>query len=287
MIAKNHLIISNATKLLASKCEIIIFVKIFVMSSILFEIKNSIAFITLNRPDKLNSFNREMALLLQEKLDDCKNKEVRCVYITGAGKAFSAGQDLAEVTDPEGPGMQRILSEHYNPIVTRIRKLEKPVVAAVNGVAAGAGANIALCCDIVVAAESASFIQAFSKIGLIPDSGGTHTLPRLIGWQKASALMMLGEKVIATDAEKMGMIYKVFSDETFTENSKNIAAFLSEMPTKGLAYTKQILSMSFTTSFEEQLHDEDIFQQKAAQTADYKEGVNAFLEKRKPVFRGE
>ena len=132
------------------------------MSSILFEINNHVAFITLNRPDKLNSFNREMALLLQEKLDECKSKGVRCVYITGAGKSFSAGQDLAEVTDPGGPGMQRILSEHYNPIVTRIRKLEKPVVAAVNGVAAGAGANIALCCDIVVAAESASFIQAFS-----------------------------------------------------------------------------------------------------------------------------
>lgn len=257
------------------------------MSLILFEIKNNIAFITLNRSDKLNSFDREMALLLQEKLDGCKNKEVRCVYITGAGKAFSAGQDLVEVTNPAGPGMQRILSEHYNPIVTRIRKLEKPVVAAVNGVAAGAGANIALCCDIVVAAESASFIQAFSKIGLIPDSGGTHTLPRLIGWQKASALMMLGEKISATDAEKMGMIYKVFPDETFAENSKNIAIYLAQMPTRGLAYTKQILGMSFTTSFEEQLHDEDIFQQKAAQTADYKEGVNAFLEKRKPQFKGE
>jgi 2-(1,2-epoxy-1,2-dihydrophenyl)acetyl-CoA isomerase len=182
------------------------------MSSILFEIKDSIAFITLNRPDKLNSFNREMALLMQEKLDACKDATVRCVYITGAGKAFSAGQDLAEVVDPGGPGMNTILSEHYNPIVTRIRKLEKPVVAAVNGVAAGAGANIALCCDVVVAAESASFLQAFSKIGLIPDSGGTHTLPRLIGWQKASALMMLGDKVSAADAERMGMLYKVFTD---------------------------------------------------------------------------
>ena len=257
------------------------------MGSILFEINNSIAFITLNRPEKLNSFNREMALLLQQKLDECKGNEVRCVYITGAGKAFSAGQDLAEVTDPKGPGMQRILNEHYNPIVTRIRKLEKPVVAAVNGAAAGAGANIALCCDIVVAADSAYFIQAFSKIGLIPDSGGTHTLPRLIGWQKASALMMLGEKVSAADAEKMGMIYKTFPDETFAENSKNIAINLAQMPTKGLAYTKQVLSRSFTTSFEEQLHDEDVFQQKAAQTSDYKEGVNAFLEKRKPLFKGE
>lgn len=287
MIAKSRLIILSAINIPATKQGISIFVKIFPMSSILFEIKDAVAFITLNRPDKLNSFNREMALLFQEKLDECKSKEIRCVYISGAGKAFSAGQDLAEVADPKGEGMRRILSEQYNPIVTRIRKLEKPVVAAVNGVAAGAGANIALCCDIVVATEAASFIQAFSKIGLIPDSGGTHTLPRLIGWQKASALMMLGEKVSATDAEKMGMIYKAFPDDTFAENSKNIAVYLSQMPTRGLFYTKQLLSMSFTTSFEEQLHDEDIFQQKAAQTTDYKEGVNAFLEKRKPQFKGK
>ncbi|HEV8286558.1 MAG TPA: enoyl-CoA hydratase-related protein [Chitinophagaceae bacterium] len=257
------------------------------MSSILFEIKDSIGLITLNRPDKLNSFNREMALLMQEKLDECKSKEIRCVYITGAGKGFSAGQDLTEVTDPNGPGLKVILSEHYNPIVTKIRKLEKPVVAAVNGVAAGAGANIALCCDIVVAAQSASFMQAFSKIGLIPDSGGTYVLPRLIGWQKASALMMLGEKVLAEEAERMGMIYKFFSDETFAENAMNIAKQLSQMPTKGLAYTKQVLNTSMITSFEEQLQDEDIFQQRAAQTEDYKEGVKAFMEKRSPIFKGE
>jgi 2-(1,2-epoxy-1,2-dihydrophenyl)acetyl-CoA isomerase len=257
------------------------------MSSILFEIKDSIGFITLNRPDKLNSFNREMALLMQQKLDECKSNEVRCVYITGAGKGFSAGQDLAEVADPNGPGLSVILSEHYNPIVTRIRKLEKPVIAAVNGVAAGAGANIALCCDVVVAAQSASFLQAFSKIGLIPDSGGTHTLPRLIGWQKASALMMLGEKVSATDAESMGMLYKVFPDDIFAEESLKIATTLSQMPTKGLAYTKKVLSLSFTNTLDEQLQDEDVFQQRAAQTKDYKEGVNAFLEKRKPNFTGE
>ena len=257
------------------------------MSSILFEIKNSIGIITLNRPDKLNSFTREMALLLQQKLDECQRKEVRCVYITGAGKGFCAGQDLAEVTDPAGPGFNVILSEHYNPVVTRIRRLEKPVIAAVNGVAAGAGANIALCCDIVVAATSALFIQAFSKIGLIPDSGGTHTLPRLIGWQKASALMMLGEKVSATDAERLGMLYKVFPDETFADESIKIAVTLSQMPTKGLAYTKKVLNLSFTNTFEDQLQDEDVFQQRAAQTADYKEGVNAFLEKRKPDFKGE
>jgi 2-(1,2-epoxy-1,2-dihydrophenyl)acetyl-CoA isomerase len=257
------------------------------MSSILFEIKDSIGFITLNRPDKLNSFNREMALLMQDALDKCKDKAIRCVYITGAGKGFSAGQDLAEVVDPNGPGMQRILGEHYNPIVIRIRKLEKPVVAAVNGVAAGAGANIALCCDIVVATQSSSFIQAFSKIGLIPDSGGTFTLPRLIGWQKASALMMLGDKVSATEAEKMGMLYKVFPDEIFIEESKKIAVTLASMPTKGLAYTKQVLSNSFINHWEDQLQDEDIFQQRAAQTADYKEGVQSFLEKRQPDFKGQ
>src|SRR5678816_709236 len=205
------------------------------MSSILFEIKDAIGIITLNRPDKLNAFNREMALLLQEKLDECKSDAVRCVYITGAGKGFSAGQDLAEVTEPDARGFDRILSEHYNPIVQRIRQLEKPVVAAVNGVAAGAGANIALCCDIVVAARSASFIQAFSKIGLIPDCGGTSILPRLIGWQKASALMMLGEKVPAEDAERMGMIYKFFPDETFAENAVNLSLIHISEPTRLLS----------------------------------------------------
>src|SRR6187551_1713445 len=199
------------------------------MSSVLFEIKNSVGIITLNRPDKLNSFNREMALLLQDKLDECQSKEVRCVYITGAGKGFSAGQDLSEVVDPNGPGMARILSEHYNPIIVRIRRLEKPVIAAINGVAAGAGANIALACDVVVASASASFIQAFSKIGLIPDSGGTFTLPRLIGFQKASALMMLADKVPAAEAERIGMIYKFFSDEEFAAESFKIAQTLSQM----------------------------------------------------------
>lgn len=257
------------------------------MSSILFERKGSIACITLNRPDKFNAFNREMALLLQEQLDVCKDSSIRAVLITGAGKAFCAGQDLAEVVDPNGPGMNRILGEHYNPIVSRIRKLEKPVIAVVNGVAAGAGANIALCCDIVVAAESASFIQAFSKIGLIPDSGGTHTLPRLVGWQKASALMMLGDKVPAVEAEKMGMLYKVFADDQLVAESGKIAATLAAMPTKGLAYTKQVLNLSISTTFEDQLQDEDVFQQRAAQTADFKEGVTAFLEKRTPVFKGE
>jgi 2-(1,2-epoxy-1,2-dihydrophenyl)acetyl-CoA isomerase len=258
------------------------------MSSILFEIKDSIAFLTLNRPDKFNSFNREMALLLQNRLDECASlHEIRCVYITGAGKAFCAGQDISELVGDETPTMQQILAEHYNPIVKRIRNLPKPVIAAVNGVAAGAGANIAFCCDVVVAAESSSFIQAFSKIGLIPDSGGTFTLPRLIGWQKASALMMTGDKVSANEAERLGMIYKVFADVTFEDESKKMAYTLSAMPTKGLAYTKHALNHSLTNSWEEQLDLEDQFQQKAASTKDYQEGINAFLQKRKPDFKGE
>lgn len=256
------------------------------MSSILFEVTNSVAVITFNRPDKLNAFDRETALLFQQLLDDCKSDEVRAVYITGAGKAFSAGQDLAEVADPKGPGMNRILSEHYNPLVKRLRDLPKPVVAGVNGVAAGAGANLALCCDVVVAAESASFMQAFSKIGLIPDSGGTFMLPRLIGWQKASAIMLLGEKISAHDAERMGMIYKVFPDEQFKEQSMQVASTLAAMPTRGLAYTKKALNWSFAHTLDEQLMNEDKLQQRAAATEDFKEGVKAFNEKRKPVFKG-
>lgn len=258
------------------------------MSSILFEIQNGIARITLNRPDKYNAFNREMALLLQQHLHTCNNDAtIRCVYITGSGKAFSAGQDLDEVTAPDGPDVTTILSQHYNPIILKIRALQKPVVAAVNGVAAGAGANIALCCDVVVAAQGASFIQAFSKIGLIPDSGGTYFLPRLVGWQKASALMMLGDKVTATEAEQIGMIYKVLPDEDFTTASWSIAQTLAQMPTKGLALTKQALINSLTNSLEHQLQEEEHLQMQAGNTHDYKEGVQAFLQKRKPAFKGE
>ena len=258
------------------------------MSSVLFEIKNNIAFITLNRPDKFNSFNREMALLLHATLDECASlHEIRCVYITGAGKAFCAGQDIGELTGDDKLEIKQILSEHYNPIVKRIRNLPKPVVAAVNGVAAGAGANIALCCDIVVASENASFIQAFSKIGLIPDSGGTFTLPRLIGFQKASALMMTGDKVTAADAERMGMIYKVFTNEVFEEETKKLAATLSQMPTRALAYTKHALNNAITNSWEEQLMLEDEYQQKAAATEDYNEGIAAFIEKRAAIFKGK
>ena len=256
--------------------------------SIIIESIDSVVKIRLNRPEKYNSFNREMALQMQQALDKAANdKSIRAIFITGEGKAFSAGQDLSEAIDPDGPGIEKIVREHYNPIINRIRQLEKPVVAAVNGVAAGAGANIALCCDIIVAAESASFIQAFSKIGLIPDSGGTFTLPRLIGWQKASALMMTGDKVSANEAERLGMIYKVFADVTFEEETRKIAHTIAQMPTKGLAYTKHVLNYSFNNSWEEQLQLEDQFQQKAASTDDYQEGIAAFLEKRSPTYKGE
>ncbi len=258
------------------------------MSPIIFELKNSIAYVILNRPEKFNSFNREMAFMLQEKLEECENnKEIRCVLITGAGKAFCAGQDLAEVIDPNGRGMRKILSEHYNPIISKIRNLSKPVIAAVNGIAAGAGANIALCCDIIIAAQSASFMQAFSKIGLIPDSGGTFFLPRLIGFQKASALMMLGDKISAEEAERLGMVYKIFPDRSFKEETEKIAFTLASLPTIGLAYTKKALNKSLEQTLEQQLKTEDELQQKAALTKDFEEGVCAFLEKRKAIFKGE
>lgn len=244
--------------------------------------------ITLNRPDKYNSFVREMALALQDELKKAADdQEVRCVYLTGSGKAFCAGQDLGEATDPNGPELTKIVTEHYNPVVEAIRNLEKPVVAAVNGVAAGAGANIALAADVCVATESASFIQAFSKIGLIPDSGGTHTLPRLIGMQKASALMMLGDKVSAKEAEAMGMIYKSFADDSFAGESLKIAQTLSHMPTLALARTKALLNASFNNSLEDQLKLEDQYQTECGHSHDYAEGTKAFLEKRKPEFRGK
>lgn len=257
-------------------------------NSIQLRIENKVAYITLNRPEVFNSFNREMALSLQSIMDDCEaNPEVRAIVLTGNGKAFCAGQDLKEVTDPElNPGFKKILEEHYNPIITRIRSIKKPIIAAVNGVAAGAGANIALACDIVVAHEKVSFIQAFSLIGLVPDSAGTFFLPRLIGFQKASALAMLGDKIGADEAEKMGMIYKCVSLDEFDATINKLALKLANMPTKALGFIKELFNQSMTNSLEEQLALESKLQIEAAQSEDYAEGVAAFIEKRKPEFKG-
>ncbi|WP_045689167.1 enoyl-CoA hydratase-related protein [Hymenobacter sp. AT01-02] len=256
--------------------------------SLLFSIDVGVATICFNRPQVFNSVNREVALALQQHLRECQqDPAVRAVLLTGTGKAFCAGQDLAEITGPDSPEVAEIVEKLYNPIVELIRALEKPVVAAVNGVAAGAGANLALACDIVVAKESASFIQAFSKIGLIPDSAGTFFLPRLIGMQRASALMMTGDKVSAAEAVQMGMIYKTFPDETFEQEALALVKKLAAMPTKGLAYTKELLNVSFSNDLTQQLRYEADFQLRAGATADYNEGVAAFMEKRQPSFTGQ
>ncbi len=256
--------------------------------TILKSIENGVLTLKLNRPTVFNSFNKEMALLLQEELKEAsKNEEIRAIILTGEGKAFCAGQDLAEATDPNGPALQSIVKDHYNPIIELVRNIEKPIIAAVNGVAAGAGANIALACDITFAKESASFIQAFSKIGLIPDSGGTFFLPRIIGMQKAAALMMTGDKVTAKQAEAMNLIYKSTSDETFEEEVTAFALQVAKMPTKGLGLTKKALNASFTNDLTAQLSVEEELQTQAGQTYDFKEGVTAFLEKRAPIFKGK
>lgn len=258
------------------------------MSNISFKIENGVGVITLNRPDKFNSFVRQMAMDLQARLDECEtNVEVRAIYLTGEGKAFCAGQDLAEAIDPNQTELPKIVEEHYNPIIERLRKIEKPIVCGANGVAAGAGANIALACDITVAGNSVAFIQAFSKIGLIPDSGGTYYLPRLVGMQKSAALMFLGDKVMAEEAEKMGMIYKAVADENLQETALGIAQKLAQMPTKGIGLTKRLLNESYNNTLAQQLKLEGKLQNEAGQSYDYQEGVNAFLEKRKPVFQGK
>ena len=249
---------------------------------------NGVCELKLNRPNVFNSFNKEMAMEMQAALDACDvNPEVRAIVITGEGKAFCAGQDLAEATDPNGPPLNSIVKDHYNPIITRIRKIEKPIIAAVNGVAAGAGANIALACDIVFAKESASFIQAFSKIGLIPDSGGTFFLPRLVGMQKAMALMMTADKVGAKDAEAMNMIYKAVSDDDFDVTVKTFVEKIAKMPTKGLGLTKRAMNQSLTNNLDQQLAVEEELQTIAGKSYDFNEGCAAFLEKRKPQFKGQ
>jgi 2-(1,2-epoxy-1,2-dihydrophenyl)acetyl-CoA isomerase len=258
------------------------------MSFILSEQDHHVLILKLNRPEKYNSFNREMALQLIAELDKAAHdKSIRAIVITGEGKAFCAGQDLGEAIDPQGPGIKKIVDEHYNPIILKIRNIEKPVIAAVNGVAAGAGANIALACDIVFAARSASFIQAFSKIGLVPDSGGTFTLPRLIGFNMASALMITGDKATAEEAMQYGMVYKIFDDNHLLSQAIINAKHVADMPTKAIGLTKRLLNQSYSNTLEQQLNAERDLQVEATHSHDYKEGVSAFLEKRKPVFKGE
>jgi 2-(1,2-epoxy-1,2-dihydrophenyl)acetyl-CoA isomerase len=253
-------------------------------------LREGVLIITLDRPDVLNSFNGAMADALLDALRvAADNDEVRAVMLTGAGRAFSAGQDLAAVMPREGrvmPDLGDVVKHQYNPIVRAIRTLAKPVVCAVNGVAAGAGANIAFACDITLASENASFIQSFAKIGLIPDSGGTFILPRIIGLQRAAALTMLGDKLDAKTAKEWGLLYEVVPPDLLFESAYAVAKRLAEMPTRGLGLAKRGFNAAFSNDLDTQLLLEEELQREAGDTADYTEGVRAFMEKRKPQFKG-
>jgi 2-(1,2-epoxy-1,2-dihydrophenyl)acetyl-CoA isomerase len=254
-----------------------------------YSVDQSVAIITLARPDVLNSFNRRMAQELQRALGTAaKDPKVRAVLLTGTGRGFCAGQDLTEATsaDLATVDLGEIVKTSYTPIVVAIREMEKPVVCAVNGVAAGAGANLAFACDLVVAAEDASFVQSFSKIGLVPDTSGTFFLPRLIGPARATALMFLGDKIPAKRALEWGMIHDVVPPTVLMDTALALARHLATMPTRGLALTKRALNQSFANGLREQLAVEEEMQRQAGRTADFAEGVRAFLEKRKPAYSG-
>ncbi|WP_127090758.1 2-(1,2-epoxy-1,2-dihydrophenyl)acetyl-CoA isomerase PaaG [Aquabacter cavernae] len=244
--------------------------------------------LTLNRPDRLNSFNEELHLALRAALDEAAADEsCRAVLLTGAGRGFCAGQDLsARAGLTEAPDLGATIETFYNPLVRRIRALKKPVICAVNGVAAGAGANLAFACDIVLAAKSAKFIQAFSKIGLVPDSGGTFFLPRLVGDARARALMLLAEPVSATQAAEWGMVWKAIEDADLMAEAEKLAAHLATQPTYGLALTKQALNESAGNTLDTQLDLERDLQRQAGRSPDYAEGTKAFMEKRTPNFTG-
>jgi 2-(1,2-epoxy-1,2-dihydrophenyl)acetyl-CoA isomerase len=261
------------------------------MSDILFDATTDpgVATITLNRPDVLNSFTRAMAAELRAALElVAADDAIRAVVITGAGRAFCAGQDLAEAVPREGPrpDLGDIVRDGYNPMVLTIRTLEKPVICAVNGVAAGAGANLAYACDIVFAASSATFIQSFAKIGVIPDSGGTFILPRIVGLHRATIMTMLAEKMTAEQAREWGLVYMVTEPEALLETATGTAKYLATQPTRALGLIKRGFNRSLGVDLAAQLDYEEELQREAGNTADYSEGVNAFIEKRKPVFTG-
>jgi len=257
-------------------------------NTIKIENRGAVAILSLNRPEVFHSFNREMSHALLEALSTAEeDNNIRAIIITGSGKAFSAGQDLTEATAVDGPTIENILNEHYNPLVRSIRSMNKPIIAAVNGIAAGAGANLALCCDIILASNQSSFIQAFSKIGLIPDTGGTFFLPRMIGFHRAMAYMMTAEKMSAQEAKDCGLVFKIFDDQSFLEDCIGFATNLANMPTRALALTKKALNISFSNTMDQQLGVELLLQIEASQTHDFKEGIEAFLQKRKPNFIGK
>jgi 2-(1,2-epoxy-1,2-dihydrophenyl)acetyl-CoA isomerase len=257
---------------------------------LLVERREGVLVATLNRPDVLNSFNGRMANELRSALRDAADESaIRAVLLTGSGRAFSAGQDLAAVLPAAGraaPDLGDVVRDQYNPLIHAIRTLEKPVVCAVNGVAAGAGANLAFACDIVVASEEATFIQSFSRVGLIPDSGGTFILPRIIGLQRAAALTMLGEKLSASRAKEWGLVWEVVPGGALATTAFELAKRLAAMPTRGLGLTKRGFNAAFANDLDQQLALEEELQREAGSTADYGEGVRAFVEKRAPVFGG-
>lgn len=260
------------------------------MSFILKHLDESILTLTLNRPDKYNSFTEPMALELQEALLGAESEDVRCVLLKASGKAFCAGQDLPEVTKrAKEPNYELAdtVRTTYNPIIRAIRKLEKPVVCSVHGTAAGAGANIAFACDVVIASKEAVFVQAFSKIGLIPDSGGTYFLPRITGLARTNAMYLLDEKITADKAVEFGLIYKSVDRDQLDDAVSEVTRKLASMPTKGFGLYKRALNQSFGNTLEEQLSLEAELQSNAGNSEDYKEGVSAFLEKRKPEYRGK
>jgi 2-(1,2-epoxy-1,2-dihydrophenyl)acetyl-CoA isomerase len=252
--------------------------------------RDGVRTIALNRPQVLNSFNRAMAAALLDALRQAADdRDVRAVLLAGNGRAFCAGQDLAEAlpaADGTMPDLGEIVSRDFNPILRAIRTLEKPVICAVNGVAAGAGANLAFACDITIAAESATFIQSFSKLGLIPDGGGTFILPRIVGLQRAAALTMLGDKLPAAQAKEWGLVFDVAPDAELVARAFALAVRLAAMPTRGFGLSKRALNASFGNTFDAQLDLEAALQREAGRTADYAEGVRAFIEKRKPTFEG-